>query len=153
MLIETVLLRPGHPRRAAILAQLHDPVLARQMWEDAEHTPPDDDARIWTMVLADGVPAAWCAARIADGELVVSDGYERRGPGRERGLYRLAHRLLHQEVVVPAAEEGISAVTHVFAQPIPLLESDGWVRTGETGPGELPGHVWWQMRRPAGQMV
>lgn len=154
-MIETVLLRPGDPRRAGLLAQLRDPVLAVQMWADAEHPPPppaeDDDDRTWAMVTVDGVPAAWVAARAVDGELVVSDGYERRGPGRQLRLYPQAYDRLHEDVVLPAAAEGISAVTHVFRQQVALLESYGWRRTGVTDVSGEPGrwHRWWELHRPA----
>lgn len=157
MRIETILLRPGDPRRAEILGRLRDPVLAEQMWADAEHTPPPpaDDGRTWAVITVDGEPAAWVAAQVSvrDGlvrpQLVVTDGYERRGPGRAMRLYPAAYGCLHGAVVLPAAREGIGAVTYVYRQQVHLLERWGWQRTGITDVSGC-GHRWWELRRPAG---
>jgi hypothetical protein len=125
-----------------------DEQLLADMWRDAEHLLDEHPGKRWTVVSVGGMPVAWAAATVvdADGHLLrCSDNYERRGIGRVAHLYRLAYRRRHETIVAPA---GLPALTYLFAEPIPLHEADGWVRTGLTGTSDL-GHQWWELRRAA----
>lgn len=136
----------GQPEYAALLDRIRaDEWLVGRMWVDAESTPDELDVpgTWWTVVVVDGAPAAWCAARLDGDALRCHSNYEHPAH-RGRGLYAAAYRERHQTVVAPAA---VPAVTYLFAQPIPLHERDGWRRTGEQGPGRLPDHWWWELRR------
>ena len=116
------------------------------MWEDAESRPGelDEPGTSWTVALVAGEPAAWCAARVLDdGTLKCHSNYEVRAH-RGLGLYEAAYRARHTNVV---EWSGRPAVTYLFEQPIALHEADGWLRTGVSGPGELEGHTWWELRR------
>lgn len=136
----------GQPEYAALLDRIRaDEWLVGRMWADAESRPDELDVpgTWWTVVVVDGAPAAWCAARLDGGVLKCHSNYEHPAH-RGRGLYAAAYRERHQTVVATAA---VPAVTYLFRQPIPLHEADGWYRTGLEGPGELPDHWWWQLRR------
>ena len=122
-----------------------DRVLRAEMQADAEHTLDERPGKLWCVVLVGDVPAAWCAVQIQDGVLRCSDNYERRGVGRERGLYTEAYRHRHNTIVAPS---GLPAVTYLFAQPIARHEADGWYRTGLAGVSD-DGHEWSELRRDA----
>lgn len=125
-----------------------DAGLVAAMWADAECRPEELDVpgTSWTVALDEGVPAAWCAARVVDGVLKCHSNYEVRA-FRGRGFYEAAYRVRHAGVVVPG---GRAAVTYLFAQPVALHEADGWCRTGVSGVGEVGGHRWWELRRGVG---
>ncbi len=126
-----------------------DAALVASMWDDAESRPGElaVPGTWWTVaVLADGTPAAWCAAvREDDGRVIkCHSNYERAGH-RGRGLYAAAYRARHRDVLRRA---GVAGVTYLFDGPIALHEADGWRRTGVAGVSAL-GHDWWELRRPA----
>lgn len=145
---QAVTLVHGGSRYARLLHQIgQDSALVAAMWAHAESRPEELDmpGTSWTVVLADGVPAAWCAARVqADGTLKCHSNYEVPAY-RGRGLYEAAYRARHLQVIQPS---DLEAVTYLFPEPIDLHEEDGWYRTGAKGPGELDGHQWWELRRP-----
>lgn len=144
-MIETVLLRQGDGRYEEAVGQLQGPGLAAEMWADAEHRLREAPGKVWAFVLVDGAAAAWCAAQDLGGVLVCSDNYERRGVGRERGLYPLAYAARHEAVVAPWAGP---AVTYLFpGEVVRPHEADGWRWTGAAGPGEVAGHWWREFRR------
>ena len=122
--------------------------LVEQMWADAEHVPDDFTGATLSMVLVDGVPAAW-AGSTEEEEISGAPmlrcclNYERRGPGRDLGLYAEAYAHRHRTVVEPS---GVPAVTYLFAEPIAPHEADGWRRTGHTGMSDQ-GHRWWGLHR------
>lgn len=141
---EVVNVRAGKGRYEALIGQIrNDVLLLAQMRADAEHDLVEHLDKVWTFVTVNGLVAAWCAAQPVDGVLTCSDNYERRGVGRELGLYRVAYRHRHETVVAPCE---LPAVTYLFAQPIALHEADGWRRTGLSGVSEH-GHRWWELRR------
>lgn len=117
------------------------------MWADAESRPDELDVpgTRWTVALAGGGLAAWCAASPAGGVLRCHSNFEVPAY-RGRGLYGRAYRERHRAVVLPC---GLLAVTYLFAQPIGLHEADGWVRTGVSGVSFAAGepHAWWELRR------
>ncbi|MFG1846788.1 hypothetical protein [Micromonospora carbonacea] len=122
-----------------------DAWLVGRMWVDAESTPDelDQPGTVWSVVLVDGAPAAWCAATPDAGALRAHSNYE-HPRHRGRGLYAAAYAQRHRDVI---RTSGVPAVTYLFAQPIPLHEADGWHRTSAQGPGEVDGHWWWELRR------
>ncbi len=125
-----------------------DRALVEAMWADAESSPAELDVpgTEWSVVLlGDGTPVAWCAARVdAEGVLKCHSNYEVRA-WRGNGFYEAAYRARHRQVVGAC---GLPAVTYLFSEPIALHEADGWYRTGLEG---VSGHRWWQLRRrPAG---
>lgn len=138
------MLRQGDERYEEVIGQLQGPGLAAEMYADAEHRLGEAPGKLWCFVLVDGAAAAWCAAQDLGGVLVCSDNYERRGAGRQQHLYPLAYAARHETVVAPWAGP---AVTFLFPEPIALHEADGWRKTGSTGPGEVAGHTWWELRR------
>lgn len=147
-----VTLTHGAREYTALLAQITaDPDLVDLMWEHAESRPTELDVpgTYWSVALVDGSPTAWCAACVqGDGTLRCHSNYERLGY-RHRGLYAAAYRERHTTVITPS---GLPAVTYLFAQPIPLHEADGWVRTGVAGVSCEAGepHDWWELRRAPG---
>lgn len=144
---DIVTLTHGTRRYTALLGQVRDNAgLVVAMWRDAEHLPLELDVpgTQWSIALVDGVPAAWCAATITDGILTCHSNYERPGY-RGRGLYPLVYRERHRTVIAPA---GLNAITYLFADPIQLHQTDDWVFTGREGDGVLPGHHWYELRRP-----
>lgn len=152
-MIEILHLTLDHPRYDDLTAQLLAEPLATEWWADAESK--HEDGIEYVMVLADGVPAAWAGWRIeVDTDafrrvLRCRNSYERRGPGRELGLYAHAYRERHERVVLTS---GLPGLTYLYAEPIPLHEADGWVKTGVCGVSKVPGlkpHPWWELRRPA----
>lgn len=147
-----VTLTHGQPRYDDLLDQVwRDFRLVEQMWADAESRPDEMDVpgTHWSVALAKDndqwVPAAWCAARVEGCTLKGFCNYE-VPRFRERGHYETAYRERHHAVILP---NGLPAVTYLFTQPVGLHEADGWQRTGREGPGELDGHWWWELRRPA----
>ncbi|MEV0732417.1 hypothetical protein [Polymorphospora sp. NPDC050346] len=148
----------GDPRYRAALADLRHPVLAHQMWTDAEHRYRRRRGKVWTVALVRDrgrwVPAAWAAAAVETDDggrrvLVCSDNYERRGVGRDLGLYAVVHDYRHRTVIVPS---GLPAVTYLFLQPIALHERYGWYLTGLAGTSTRNGiepHDWAELRRDA----
>jgi hypothetical protein len=143
-MIEVVRVAVGSARYDEVLAQLRAPDLRDRMWCDGEHRLEEHPGKTWWVVLADGRPAAWCAARV-DGVLRCSDNFEAPGAGRQLGLYRLAFLARHHDMVARARQP---AVTYLFTgQVVDLHEAFGWHRTGATGLGELPGHTWWELQR------
>lgn len=120
--------------------------LVAAMWDDAESTPDEIDipGTTWVVVLTDlGEPAAWCAARVVDGVLKCHSNFEVPAH-RGLGLYELAYRQRHRDVVLRSDKP---AVTYLFAGPIDLHRADGWLLTGNDGPGQILGHQWWELRR------
>jgi hypothetical protein len=117
------------------------------MWADAESSFAELDVpgTHWTVtLLADGTPAAWAAARFTeDGSIQCRNNYERR-EHRGHGLYEVAYHARHRDILLAYK---LPAFTYLFADPIALHERDGWYKTGEEGPGELPGNHWYQLRR------
>jgi hypothetical protein len=150
-------LEPPSERLDEFLATLLD--LRDEIWQDAEgQVEVVDLSTVWTVVEAREharfVPVAWCASTVVTAEdgpqmLRCSDNYERRGVGRHYGLYRIAYRHRHLTRVLPLA---LPAATYLFAQPIPLHEADGWVRTGNAGTSHATTepHDWWELRREPG---
>jgi hypothetical protein len=146
--MQVVTLAHGQPQYADLLDEIRaDTDLVRLMWEHAEACPSELDVpgTRWSVAVVDGVPAAWCAARVQDDILLCHSSYE-RPDYRGRGLYEAAYRRRHEDVVEMS---GLPAVTYLFAQPLALHEADGWCRTGREGSGELDGHWWLELRRPA----
>lgn len=153
---EVLNIRLGDERYEELIGQIRtDPGLLAEMWADAEHEVVEVPGKVWTVVLVEQggrwVPAAWCAATVeqhADGPVLrCGDNYERRGSGRELGLYRVAYRYRHETVVLPS---GLPGLTYLFSQPVGPHESDGWYWTGVTGTRREVGlepHDWWEMRR------
>ncbi len=144
---ETLILSHGEQLYTTLLDRLRaDLDVVAAMWDDAESRPDELDQphTIWSVVvLEDGAPAAWCAATIRDdGTIKCHSNYETRA-WRDHGLYADAYQARHRHVVLAY---GVPAVTYLFAQPIGLHEADGWTRTGQHGPGVLPGHHWWELR-------
>lgn len=149
-------IEPGDPRLDEFLDHLAEPTLKSDLWEDAEHVilPELIPNRVWTVVEvrenARFVPVAWAASYEIDVEgirtLRCSDNYERRGVGRDYGLYRVAYRHRHRTVVLPS---GLPGLTYLYEQPIALHEADGWVRTGYCGTSReaKEPHDWWELRR------
>lgn len=146
-MIRTLTLKHGSQYYAELLNLVRsDRILVTAMWDDAESRPEELDVpgTTWIVVVTEvGEPAAWCAARIENGILKCHSNYEVR-KYRGRGLYELAYRQRHRDVVLPA---GVPAVTYLFEQPIDLHKADGWRLTGDDGPGEIPRHRWWELRR------
>lgn len=150
-MIEILHLTPGHPRYAEITALLMAEPLAEQWRQDAESRHEPDVS--YAMVLADDVPAAWAGWEMRAGVLHCVSSYERRGPGRDLGLYATAYAHRHRAVV---ADWTGPAVTYLYEQPIPLHLADGWVHSGDR-PGvdhgisdepDAPPHRWWRLIRP-----
>lgn len=144
---EVVTLVHGTERYAGLLSGLWENMpLVSAMWADTESRPADLDepGTSWTVVLVAGELAAWCAARvIPNGTLKCHSNYEVRAH-RGHGRYEAAYQARHTAVVESFAGP---AVTYLFEQPIGLHEADGWTRTGASGPGEVEGHTWWELRR------
>lgn len=135
----------GDERYEQVHGQIRsDADLRARMWADAEHRFDEAPDKVWTVVIVreDGrwVPAAWAAAAVRhDGEepvLVCSDGYERHGPGRRWGLYRVAYQHRHTTIVAPSP---LPALTYLFEAPIRLHLADGWYRTGLSSTSREPG--------------
>jgi hypothetical protein len=142
-----VVARHGNPRYEAVVAELTAEPLASQWWQDAESYHEDGISYMVAMAADESgqlAPAAWAGWRVVDGILKCCNNYERQGIGRRDELYRLAYRARHRQIVAPWRGP---AVTYLFPEPIGLHLADGWYRTGVTGPGELAGHVWWELRR------
>lgn len=148
-------LAAGHPRWTELVGGiLADPVLVQQMWDDAEHEPDDFTNVTLSMVLADGVPAAWAGSveTVVDGQLTLKCtlNYERRGDGRDYGLYRMAYLHRHETCVRPSV---LPQVTYLFGE-VPAHDGDviarhlasGWYLTGATAMSD-DGHRWWELRR------
>lgn len=144
-MIEILTLTPDHPRYVEIIAHFAAEPLATQWWSDAEsrHEPGVS----YALVLADDVPAAWAGWIVTEIDgiwtLKCCSNYERRGAGRERGLYALAYNHRHRATVAPSA---LAAVTYLFPEPIELHEADGWTRTGLADLSD-DGHDWAELRR------
>lgn len=123
--------------------------LVSAMWSDAESRPEELDiaGTYWTVAVAEAGIAAWCAARVIDGGSLLKchSNYEVR-EFRGRGLYEAVYRYRHHTLI---QKFGLPAVTYLFRQPIALHAADGWYETRLTGPGEIAGHQWWELRRPA----
>jgi hypothetical protein len=147
---QVVTLAHGQPEYADLLDRIRqDDDLVARMWADAESRPNELDVpgTRWSVALVgDGMPAAWCAARI-DGDILKCFCNYEVPAYRDHGLYEAVYRERHDAVVVPT---GLPAVTYLFSGPIPLHEADGWYRTGPNDRGELDGHWWWELRRSAG---
>lgn len=146
-MIEILTLRHGDRRYAELLDLIRaDGELVDRMWADAESWPGELDVpgTWWTVVVVDGRPAAWCAA-IVDGEVLKCHSNYEVPAYRGRGLYAQAYRWRHRDVI---RRRRMPAVTYLFAAPVGLHLSDGWVRTGETRVSEL-GHRWYELRRDA----
>jgi len=146
--IEILTLTPGRPRWDQLVSGiLADDGLVEQMWADAEHEPADYLGATLSMVLVDGIPAAWAGSIVQEisGVLTLKCrlNYERRGAGRDLGLYALAYEHRHRTVVAPSV---LPQITYLFAAPIALHEADGWRRTGHAGMSDQ-GHRWWELRR------
>ncbi len=140
----------GHPRYEELIGRIRaDDELRAQMWADAEHVLTEQLGKLWTVVSVQRAgrwePQAWAAARVDAGVLRCTDNYERRGPGRDHGLYRVAYAHRHHTIVYPCR---LPALTYLFAEPIALHEADGWRRTGNAGVSDH-GHHWWELLRPA----
>jgi hypothetical protein len=144
---EAITLVHGEQLYTDLLDRIQDDgELVAAMWADAESRPGelDQPGTHWSvLLLEDGTPAAWCAARIEDGTLKCHSNYEVRA-WRGRRLYEDAYHARHRDVVRPY---GLPAVTYLFDAPIGLHEAHGWRRTGQTGTG-VTGHQWWELRRP-----
>ncbi len=124
-----------------------DTDLVAAMWAHAESRPDELDrpGTYWTVTLLDdGTPAAWCAARIQDDATITCHSNYEVPAHRGRGRYTAAHQGRHRDVLLAYK---LPAVTYLFAQPIALHKAHGWYLTGPTGPGELAGHQWWELRR------
>lgn len=152
-MIEILHLTTDHPRYAELTALLRAEPLATEWWRDAESEHEDGIA--YMMALVNNVPAAWAGWRIErdeDGTTVLRcrNSYERRGAGRELGLYAQVYRARHEQVVLTS---GLPGLTYLYREPLALHEADGWVRTPwANGISHLPGldpHAWWELRRPA----
>jgi hypothetical protein len=154
--IEVVTVQLGDDRYEQVLGQIRaDRQLLDEVWSDSETRLVEQPGKMWVVVLASGVPAAWAAAYVeehigpAGAEIVLrcTDSYERRGPGRDLGLYLLAYRRRHEVLVAPSRLPGL---TFLYRQPMALHEADGWYRTGVHDVSREPGldeHPWWQLRR------
>lgn len=152
--MRVVTLAYGEPEYGVRLGQVSgDAELVARMWADAESRPFElaEPGTRWSIALVDDgdgeVPAAWCAVReiTEDGQPVLKGLCNYEVPAyRGHGLYLAAYRERHRRVVRPSV---LPAVTYLFAQPIGLHLGDGWHHTGLTGPGELPDHQWWELRR------
>ncbi|MGI5153488.1 hypothetical protein ACQEVC_45415 [Plantactinospora sp. CA-294935] len=98
----------GQPEYAELLDQIRsDTTLVAGMWDDAESRPDELDVpgTWWSVALVDGVPAAWCAARVEGGALRALCNYERAGY-RGQGLYEVAYRERHRTVRAHQAAGG-----------------------------------------------
>lgn len=146
----------GEPEYAVRLAQIQsDSELVHRMWIDAESRPHELAlaGTSWSITLVRGggqeLPAAWCAAHQIDDDgapvLRCHSNYEVPAY-RGHGLYMAAYQERHRRIIRTSA---LPAVTYLFAQPMGLHLADGWATTGLTGPGDLDGHQWWELRRKA----
>ena len=143
--VELLTIEIGHPRYEEIMRPIRQNVrLRQQMWDDAEHAFDEEPGKSWCMVLCNGIPAAWAASTCPPSRLLCCDNYERRGSGRQYGLYRLAYDFRHATIVAPST---LPAITYLGAEPIPLHEADGWVKTGTHGVSSSTGLEWWQLHR------
>jgi hypothetical protein len=151
--MRTATLMHGQPEYARLLTRIRqDPALVAAMWADAESRPDELDrpGTRWSVTLVEGsgqeAPAAWCAARQIEDRgvpvLKCHSNYEVPA-WRGQGLYAAAYRERHRRVVHPSP---LPAFTYLFPEPIGLHIADGWQTTGLTGPGEVDGHTWWELR-------
>lgn len=123
-----------------------DPILCEQARSDGEHDLRAailDGRYHWWLVIVGNTPVAWCAAWPADEQplaIICGENYERRGLGRELGLYPAAFIARQQWLIA----HRLSTVTWIFDQPVALHEAAGWQRTGDESVSEH-GHHWQQL--------